>query len=304
MATATPMPSPIATAVTEGLGEALKEFEQDVFSLGFVDTLIFAAVVAGITFLIIKVLSKIAKKKLTGNMRVFYRLIYVLVITIAVFVVLMTITPLREFATAIIASSGIAAVVIGLAAQETLNNVISGLSIGISKPFEVGEYIEIVDVKVSGTVERIELRHTIIKDFTNKRIVVPNSVINKNVIKSSKISDTENCNYFEVGVAYDTNLDLAKKIILELAQAHPKQIDARTQEQKERGIPEVVFRIVDFLPYSIQLRALVWSKDVYDGFELLSDLRYQVKKRFDAEGIEIPMPYQNVIIKEGRRPKS
>ena len=98
----------------------------------------------------------------------------------------MTIKPLNSLGTAILASSGIAAVVIGLAAQQTLGNVFSGISISASKPFEVGEYIEILDVTppLMGVVKDIGLRHTTIIDATNKSIVIPNSVIDKNIVRA------------------------------------------------------------------------------------------------------------------------
>ncbi|MEA5003760.1 MAG: mechanosensitive ion channel family protein, partial [Christensenella sp.] len=137
------------TQIVDKTKDFVDGFEK-MFTLGFWNTLIFAAIFAGITFVILKIISKFLKKQLTGNMRIFYRLIYVVIIVIAVFSVLMTIEPLKQFATVMLASSGIAGVVIGLAAQTTLGNLFSGISIGVSKPFELGDYVEIVNQNVTG----------------------------------------------------------------------------------------------------------------------------------------------------------
>lgn len=182
-----------------------------------------------------------------------------------------------------------------------MGNVFSGFSIGISKPFQSGEFIEIVDIKVSGFVEEISLRHTVIKDMDNKRIIVPNSVINKDVVRVSKDADSKNCNYLTVGISYNSDIDKAINIIEEEAGKHPLAIDVRTPQQIENGVNKILVRVNNLGEYSIELKAMIWTKDVITGFAVLSDTRKAVKKRFDEEGIEIPYPYHNIIMKENKQ---
>ncbi len=304
-ASPTPSPTPSSTTSTSDIVDSFQEWEQSVFSEGLVGTLIFAAIVAVVTFIILKIIKKTLSKHLAGNMKIFYRLIYVFIIAIAVLSVLVTITPLKELGTTLLASSGIAGVVIGLAAQETLGNIFSGISISASKPYVVGEFIEILGVSppIIGTVSDIGLRHTIILDASNQNIVIPNSVIDKYVIRTTHLHNEGNLpayinNFLDVGIGYDSDMDLAMKIMSELVLAHENSIDVRTEEDKQNGMPPVTIRITDLGNYSINLRATVWTKNIKIGYGTLSDLRYSIKKEYDKHGIEIPFPYQNIIIKK------
>ncbi|MEA4854183.1 MAG: mechanosensitive ion channel family protein [Christensenella sp.] len=288
-----------AAQAAEEAANSINEWLNKTFSLGLVNTLIFAAIVAAITFIILKILSKFVKKKLTGNMRIFYHLLYAVVIIVAISSVLMTIEPLKNFATTALAGSGIAAVVLGLAAQTTLGNLFSGISIGISKPFELGDYIELVNQNVTGTVEDIGLRQTVIKTLDGKHVVIPNGVLDKEIIQTSHgLPDQRVTNYLNIGIAYDSDIDLAMKILSEEVAAQKDSIDIRTAQQKKDGVPEVTIRVTDFGPSAVLLRAFVYTVDVPTGLRVLSDLRYLIKKKFEQNGIVIPFQTQNIILKK------
>lgn len=174
--------------IAQNAVDSYTAWEKETFALGgLVNTVIYAAIVAAAAFIIIKLIQHFLARKLTGNARIFYRLIYVAIIIIAILCVLVTIKPLGNLGTGLLASSGIAGIVIGLAAQQTLGNVFSGISISAAKPFEVGEFIEILNVTppVMGVVKDIGLRHTTILDASNKSIVIPNSIIDKDMIRAS-----------------------------------------------------------------------------------------------------------------------
>lgn len=298
-------PAPSASALPEqaplSIGEALNKWQENTFELGLFGTLIFAGLAAVIALVLIKLLQRYAKTHFSGNLIIFYRLIYILIIAVAIFSVLTTIKPLEQFGTAILASSGIAAAVLGLAAQQTLANVFSGIAISLSKPFVIGEFIEILQTNppVMGIVEDISLRHTTIKDPTDKSIVVPNSVLDKEILRTTKSLQGMNvCNFLTVGVSYNCDLDLACKTLSQTCEAHPNALDTRTEEEKKDGTPVVIVRVTDFAESSITLRASVWTTNAAVGFVTLCDLRVSVKKAFDKAGIEIPYPYRNVVMKQ------
>lgn len=295
-----PTPEPSASVAPQNVVEALNKWQENTFDLGLPGTLIFAALTAVIAFLLVKILQRYAKKHLSGNLIIFYRLIYILIITVAVVSVLMTIKPLQQVSTAILASSGIAAAVLGLAAQQTLANVFSGIAISLSKPFVIGEFIEILETTppVMGVVEDISLRQTTIRDASNKAIVIPNSVLDKEILRTTRSLQGINvCNFLTVGVSYNCDLNLACKTLSETCAAHPNVLDTRTEQEKKDGVPVVIIRVLDFADSSITLRASVWTKDASIGFVTLCDLRVSVKKAFDKAGIEIPYPYRNVVMK-------
>lgn len=303
-----PLESAVKAAVSDppaaatNFWEALNKWQENTFQLGILGTIIFAAIVTLIAFLVLKLLQRGLEKKLGGNLRIFYVLLRVIVIVLAAMCVLMTINPLKDLGNAILASSGIASVIVGLAAQETLGNLFSGLSLSLGKPFVVGEYIEILNTSpaISGTVKSITLRHTVLLDASNKDIVVPNSIIDKDMIRRTPEHVEEKPsyvnNFLDVGVAYSSDIEKAITILQRLVAAQPEFVDLRTEAEKKQGVPEVTVRVQNLGDSSVDLRAWVWTKNVGDGFRALSDLRLEVKKAFDAEGIEIPYPYRNVIL--------
>lgn len=111
------------------------------------------------------------------------------------------------------------------------------------------------------------------------------------------------CNHIFYGISYDSNIDLAMKIIQEEAMAHPNFIDKRTDEEKDKGNPAVIVRLLDFGESSINLRAQVWAEDPGKGFELKCDINKSIKERFDREGIEIPFPTELLSIRRRRKRK-
>ena len=292
------------TDIAQNAVDSYTTWEKETFALGgLLNTVIYAAIVAVIAFTIIKLIQHFLARKLTGNARIFYRLIYVAIIIIAVLCVLATIKPLGNLGAGLLASSGIAGIVIGLAAQQTLGNVFSGISISAAKPFEVGEFIEILNVTppVMGVVKDIGLRHTTILDASNKSILIPNSIIDKDMIRASHIVEQSNvCSFLDVGISYDSDIDLAMKLLSDIVKAHAGTLDVRTEEEKKNGVPAVTVRVQNLGESAIQLRAFVWTPDTSSSFPILSDLRYSVKKEFDRHGIEIPYPYRSVVLKGGK----
>ena len=94
----------------------------------------------------------------------------------------------KALAVSLFASAGIFAAIIGFASQEAFSNIVGGLFIVIFKPFRVEDRI-LVGVDKAGTVEDITLRHTVIRDFNNRRIIIPNSVVSSETVTNSTITD-------------------------------------------------------------------------------------------------------------------
>jgi len=211
--------------------------------------------------------------------------------------IFMVIPPLKTVGVTLFASAGIFAAIIGFASQAAFSNIISGIFIVIFKPFRVGDIVKVTD-QSSGTIEDITLRHTVIRDFENKRLVIPNAVISAETIHNYNLIDEKVRNHIFYGISYDSDVELAMKIIREEAVAHKNFVDNRSQSEKERGEPTVIIRLVEFGDSSVNLRAQVWSKDPMLGFELKCDINQSIKKRFDREGIEIPFPHRTLVYKE------
>ena len=203
---------------------------------------------------------------------------------------------LRDYGVTLFAGAGVLAAIVGFASQSAFSNIIGGIFLVIFKPFRVDDLISVGTN--TGRVEDITLRHTVIRNFENRRIVIPNSIISNETIINSTIVEEKICQFFEIGISYDSDVDKAMEILREEAMRHPNTIDNRTEEDIEKNTPVVEVRVIGFGDSSVNLRAWIWTNSPTDGFLLKCDLNYTVKKRFDEEGIEIPFPYRTIVMKQ------
>ncbi|WP_069131346.1 mechanosensitive ion channel family protein [Rhodohalobacter halophilus] len=200
---------------------------------------------------------------------------------------------LENIAQSMVAGAGILAIAVGFASQQALGNIISGLFIVIYKPYVINDRITL-RTDLRGVVEDISLRHTVIRNFENQRIIIPNSVISNEVLINSNFSDSKICRLIDVGISYGSDIDLAKKIIAEEVENHPLSMDVRKPEDIENGAPRVLVRLTGLMDSSVTLRGWAWAKDAPDAFTLQCDVLESIKKRFDQEGIVIPFPQRTI----------
>ncbi len=219
-------------------------------------------------------------------------LIYIIGFSFAV----ISIPQLKTVATSLLAGASILALGVTFASQQALSNIVSGIFIVIFKPFRVNDRLIIRDT-LTGVVEDITLRHTVIKNFENRRIIIPNSVISNEMITNSDLGDEKICRFLDVGISYDSDIDLAKQIMFEEVRKHPDYFDVRKPEDIEKGNPEVTVRLVSLGDSSVNLRAWVWSENSAKSFVMYCEILENVKKRFDGEGIEIPFPHRTIVEK-------
>jgi small conductance mechanosensitive channel len=205
---------------------------------------------------------------------------------IATVVIFRSVPSLRSVGSTLLTGAGVLAAIVGFASQAAFSNIVSGFFLVIFKPFSVGDRIKIGQL-YTGDVEDINLRHTTIKDFENRRVIIPNSVIGNETIINSTIIEEKTCMFIEVAVALNTNLDKAIEIIQEQAVNHRYYIDNRNENEIARGEHAVMVRVMTFLESGILLRAYVWAKNPTDGFDLKCDLNKTIKECFDEAGISL-----------------
>ncbi len=199
----------------------------------------------------------------------------------------------KTIAGSLLAGAGIAAIVVGMASQQVMSHILSGFFLILFKPFRVNDRLKLKD-GFTGTVEDITLRHTVLRDLENNRIIVPNAVISNEIIVNTNLSDNRVCRFVEVGIAYDADLEHAIKIMRDEVMKHPQRVDPRTPEQVAAGKPEVEVRVIGLGDSAVNLRAWAWAKDTQSAFNMHCDLLKAIKLRFDAERIEIPFPQRKV----------
>lgn len=212
--------------------------------------------------------------------------------------IILNIPPLRNLATIVLSGAGILAVAVGFASQAALSNIISGVFIVIFQPFRVNDRLSLQNDTLTGIVEDITLRHTVIRDFTNQRIIIPNTIISDEIIVNSDLNDSRVIKWVEFSLTLRADLERAKSVMVEEVLQHPLRIDGRTAEQIAKEAPEVPVRVVRIDESGIRLRAWAWAENGADGFALYCDLLESIKRRFDQEGIQISVPNRIVHLQQ------
>lgn len=182
--------------------------------------------------------------------------------------------------TALIAGIGVVGVGVGLAMQGVLGNLVAGLLIIFTKPFRVGEYIEIVGCY--GQVNRIELFNTTLVHPDKSRVVIPNRKIAGEILHNY---GTIRQHDIIVGVAYNTNLPQAIGIVQNLLKAHPRILKD----------PAPVVVVKDFADSAINIAVLPWS-NLSEFGPTAAELKIAIIEAFRANRIEIPFPQREVRV--------
>jgi len=184
--------------------------------------------------------------------------------------------------TSFVAVLGAAGLAIGLALQGSLANFAGGVLILLFKPFRVGDFIEAQGV--SGTVREIQIFSTLIHTPDNKVIIVPNGHLSNDVITNYSRASQRRAD-FVFGIGYEDDIELAKRLIGEIVAA-----DSRIHEE-----PEPLIVVSELAQSSVDIRVRVWV-DSDDLWSVRYALLEQVKLGFDANGVSIPYPHQELRI--------
>jgi len=182
--------------------------------------------------------------------------------------------------TSFIAVLGAAGLAIGLALQGSLSNFAGGVLILIFKPFKVGDLIE--GGGHIGTVREIQIFNTILNSADNRRIIIPNAVLSNNSLININIEPTRRVD-FVFGIGYGDDLKKAKEILNSIAEND-------TRVLKDPAPTIVLSELADS---SVNFTVRLWANTA-DYWGVYFDTHESVKLAFDAEGISIPFPQQDV----------
>lgn len=216
---------------------------------------------------------------------------------VAIGLIIYSIPRLKAVAITLFAGAGILVAILGFAAQSAFANIINGVFIVMSRPFRVGDLIQIGEL-FQGFVEDITLRHTVIRDFQNRHIIIPNSTVGNADILNYNFDDPKVLEYIEIGISYDSDVDKAIELMRSECMNHPDCIDNRSPDDIANEIPAVRVRVIGFGDSSVNLRAYAWAENPMKGIVMRFDLYQRIKKSWDKGGIEIPFPYRTLVFKD------
>jgi small-conductance mechanosensitive channel len=221
----------------------------------------------------------------------------------ATILIVYSIPRFRTVAVSLFAGAGILAAIIGFASQAAMSNIISGIFMVISRPFKVGDTVE-VGGGIQGVVEDITLRHTVLRNYENKRFVIPNAKMSSEIITNFNLYDEAVRRYIDFSVDYNSDIDKVMHIISDECEKHPLCIDLRTPAEILEGLPKVEVRLIGFGESELKIRAYPCVVKPPDAFVLHTDINLSVKKRFDREGITIPYPQRVISYRNEKEPEN
>ncbi len=180
---------------------------------------------------------------------------------------------------------GGSSVAVALAAQDTLSNMIAGFTIMIDKPFRIGDRIKLPSGEV-GDVYEIGIRSTKILDSDNNMIINPNAELVKTKLVNYSYPENHMRVSVEVGVAYGTDLERAKKIIVNLAREHPNLLKEPDPEAFTTSLGDS----------AVIIQLIARTDDFRKRFRTETQIREAIYNAFSKEKIEIPVPQRVVRV--------
>jgi small conductance mechanosensitive channel len=197
---------------------------------------------------------------------------------------------LSGLSSASLTSISVITVIVGLAAQNTLGNLVAGISLLLYRPFKLGDRLQVIAPTglETGTVEIITLGYTLLKTDDNRRVVVPNSLMASQTTINLTTNDPRVVCSVPMSISYDADVDKARAILLDLGSKHPKATQVCGCPLTQLGTTGVVLSLD------------MWCADAFTAIALKCDLLEQAKKRFALEGVGLPLSQTTVVLKDDR----
>lgn len=236
-----------------------------------------------LTYFILKIINKIANRKLNNDSRLKFKSIFSFFNNfIYALVFLLTLQNFGVNLTAVFAASAALLVGVGLALQTFFQDIISGVFILADQTVHVGDIIEI-NGKVC-KVENIKLRTTRATTIDNRVLVIPNHIYLTSILYNWTANGSLTRENITVGVSYDSDAEQVKDLLISIANDHPKVL--------KNPDPQVLF--TEFGDNSLEFTLLFSINNSFQSNLVKSDLRYQIHSTFKEHKIDIPFP-QRVV---------
>ncbi len=185
----------------------------------------------------------------------------------------------------LISTLGVVGIALGLAAQQTISNMIAGVIILIDHPFKEGDFVELDGTY--GRVEKITMRSTLLRTLDNTKVDLPN-----HKIIESRIINHSNYPFLRVripfGIAYKEFIPKAQEVVL-------KNVEEMPQILKN---PEPEVNVTNIGESSIDMELMIWIDNPSIEIPLGYELRKRIKMVLDKAGIEIPFPHRQIFVEK------
>ena len=245
--------------------------------------LLFVAVALVITSFILKLFRRFVTRRMPDNDKQKFVSVFGYIrwiVFLIIFLIAMHTSGVNV--TAVFAASAALLIGVGLALQTLFQDIISGIFILVDQSVHVGDIIEL-EGKV-GRVLDIRLRTTRAVTIDNKVLVIPNHLYSTNILYNWAENGTETRESVEVGVAYGSDIDLVKKILLEIATNQPNVLKT----------PAPIVLFTDFAESSLNFKVAFTLDNSFEARFTQSNIRFEIDKAFREHQISIPFPQRDV----------
>ena len=174
---------------------------------------------------------------------------------------------------------------IGFGLQNIVNNFISGIILLFDPSIQVGDMVQIGEDW--GTINRINIRTTVVQTFDNAALIIPNSHMLSDRVTNWSYKDPKVRRQVDVGVAYGSDVQLVRKVLLEIVDDMPEVL--------EDPAPRVDF--MDFGDSALIFRVRFWIGSPDFWLTAPTELRFRIDEEFKKHGIEIAFPQQDIHIR-------
>ena len=259
--------------------------------------LINAVLVIAVAFVILRVsrklFQKIQNRKTKFNTQFTEKIFRFLVIFISIMWLVMSNSLTRSFGQSLFQSTAVIAAIAGFAAQNVLADLICGIILSSTKPFEPGDRIELEN-GITGIVKEVTLRHVVLQGIDTQIYIVPNSKINAQYVRNLSYRTKTRSVDFHFSVSYRTDPEFAKEVIRRAVMDSPLSVPGKKHGKKEPEYAPVYF--MAFKDSSLDLETTAYYKPDTPTEVFKDDINTRVKKALEQNGIEIPYNYMNVVV--------
>lgn len=189
--------------------------------------------------------------------------------------------------TPLLTAFGVGGVSLGLALQNTLSNLMSGINIITSGKVKPGDYLQLKTGE-SGYVIDVELRYTIIQEITNNVLVIPNSMLIGSSFRNYSLPDKYMLVPVEVGVSYDSDLEKVESVTISLI----KEVLQELTEDKLEYQPLIRYNNFDYFSINLTVYLKITEEEFFDHIKLKHEFIKRLHQRYQEAGIKIPFPIQ------------
>ena len=213
-------------------------------------------------------------------------------LTVIAFGVLVAVNLIGFNMNSVLVALGGLSIGIGFGLQNIASNFVSGVIMVFERPIKIDDRVTVGGTY--GIVKAINMRSTVVTTPEDINIIIPNSKFISETVTNLTHDNTRTRIKVPVGVSYESDENLVKKVLLEVANSHPDII-----KEMNPDLPDVVPPFVRFMRFgdsSLDFEMLAWIPNVMRRLEIISDLHFMIRKKFREHGIVIAFPQRDVHV--------